>query len=294
MGQVIRYATEREAVKIMYENGIQVILQDSLDPFIYNVPLTLETRLPVDWLIVKISQGKYYQFYTTLEDDRGRFIRYETLPNSEPITIENVKPLSTDKTKLMKIANFNFDSEMDLSNWEIVEGNWELKEGILSTEEYVCKILYRKPLRNFMVRGRFKILSNDKEHSSFSFSGFFLRSEECLRGENNGIYYELDNHSSISGFRNNRVLLWHQWTTREGEKFPWYWPDRLIATFPANIEVDKWHLFEVWMKDSLMLYRLDGNTILVYNEIKISEGKFGLRNRGSQVYFDGIEIFEIK
>lgn len=294
MGQVIRYATERKAAKIVQKNGIQVILPDSLDPFIYNVPLTLETLLPTDWTIVKIRQGNRYRFFNTLEDDRGRFVRYESLPNGNPIIIENMKPLSTDKLRLMQIADFRFERKTDLSNWEVVEGEWEVKEGILSTKAYVCKMLYRKPLTDFMVRGRFKILSGGKEHSSFSFSGIFLRSEKCLPGENNGIYYELDNHSSISDFRKNRALLWHQWTVRDGEKIPWYWPDRLSATFSANIEVDRWHLFEIWLKDSILLYRLDNKTVLFYDEIKIPEGKFGLRNRGSQVYFDDIEIFEIK
>ncbi len=293
MGEVIRYATEREAARVLEKDGIRVVLPDSLAPSVYNLPLTLETRLRSGWRFVRLRQGKRYRLCSVLADSQGRFVRYEVQPNGDPIVIENVTPLSTDNLRVIRIADFPFETEAELSGWQIVEGRPEVKDGLLSTSAYISKMVYPKTLRDFMVRGRFKIVSEGKEHSSFSFSGFFLRCEKCLPAENNGIYYELDNHSSISDFRVNRILLWHQWTARDGEKTPWYWPDRLAATFPAAIEVDRWHSFEIWVRGHRLLYRLDGKPSLFYDQIDIPEGRFGLRNRGSEVCFDDIEIFEI-
>ncbi len=294
MGEVICYATERQAARVLEKDGIRVLLPDTLDSSVFNMPLTLETRLPKDWRLVKIRQGNRYRLYTTLEDGEGRFVRYEGMPNGDPIVVEHVKALSTDNLRLVRMDSFAFEGKGGLSRWEVVQGKWEVTEGILSAKDYACKMIYPKPLTDFMVRGRFKILGAGREHSSFSFSGFFLRCERCLPAENNGIYYELDNHSSISDFRSNRVLLWHQWTARDGEKTPWYWPDRLVATFPAEVGVDEWHTFEIWARGCELLYLLDDKPALVYGEMDLPEGRFGLRNRGSEVWFDEIEIFEIR
>jgi hypothetical protein len=293
MTEVLRYATERSNAKVVLQNGgIRVVLPDTLNPSLYNYPLTVETRVPEGWSFVELTQAGRRRIVSVVRDASGGYIRYELIPETEPIVIQQIGVVIGEDRKFQNVGTFTFNDMEELARWETVEGSWEIGDGVLSSGEgqWTCKLLMDEILEDFMATGRFKILSGGETQSSFSYSGFYIRATECLPGENNGIYYELDNHSSVSDYRSGRVLLWSQWTPRNEEEIPWYWPDRAVATFPASINVDEWHSFRLIAKGDEVLYFLDGKPVLYYDDVRTPRGRFGLMNRGSRVLFDDIEL----
>jgi hypothetical protein len=304
MGEVLRYSIERESARLVSQSGgIRLVLPDSLDIALYDYPLMLETRVPADWKFVRITQSGRQRIMAVARDDTIAYIRYEVIPETEPVVVEQAgmvveEAMTIDSLATLTSATLTFADAKDLQRCKTVEGSWEVADGVLSSGEgeWTCKLLLYENFifGDIQVTGRFKILSGGETQSSFSYAGGYVRAGKCLPGENNGIYYELDNHSSISDFRSNRVLLWHQWTPRDEQEIPWYWPDRAVASFPADISVDEWHSFELTVRDREILYVLDGNPVLFYDELDIPRGRFGLMNRGSRVLFDDIAIYGIR
>jgi len=297
IGEIASYNYLRDNAQIISnEEGIQIVTSaESLDPAIAKTSLTLHTRFPEDWHIIKVIKGLNHKYVKTHTDGDGRFIFYDYSLDDIPIRFEKADVLSIDKLSLKQLAQFDFETESQLDDWNIIEGTWFIQNGMLigdrRTSEIVCNI---ENLKDIVIRGRFKIVDDNQKHRSFSFATLFVRTQECLPGENNGIYYALDNHSSISDYRNDHVLLWHQWKTRDGKKQAWGWPDRIVATSPVNIAIDRWHTFEIYLKVKTLMYRLDGLDCLIYDQISIPDGMFGMRSRGSQICFDDISIFEIE
>jgi hypothetical protein len=89
-GDVTKYMRERmnAEVKVMEkENQMIVSLTHSLDKTLYSLPLTLKTYVSANLKNVAVKQGNNAQQIKILNDDKGRFILYQALPNKENIAI---------------------------------------------------------------------------------------------------------------------------------------------------------------------------------------------------------------
>jgi hypothetical protein len=84
-GDATRYMREREhaSVNARQANGaITVTLTHSLDPRMYDLPLTLKTYIPPNWRNVTITQGKNTQHVAAKNDEKGAYILYQLRPNT--------------------------------------------------------------------------------------------------------------------------------------------------------------------------------------------------------------------
>lgn len=69
---------------------IEVRLGHSLDGELYQVPLTLRTRVPANWRAVEIRQGAALRTVPVRRDERGAFVMYEAKPNAEVIELRRI------------------------------------------------------------------------------------------------------------------------------------------------------------------------------------------------------------
>ncbi|HWB94067.1 MAG TPA: polysaccharide deacetylase family protein [Puia sp.] len=84
-GDATRYMREREHAKINAENKngtIVVSLTHSLDPTMYDLPLTLKTYIPRQWKKVTVTQGSAKQQPAVRHDAQGAYILYQLKPNT--------------------------------------------------------------------------------------------------------------------------------------------------------------------------------------------------------------------
>jgi hypothetical protein len=90
---VTKYLRERMAAKVNSreeDDALVVTLEHSLDKALYNYPLTLKTYVPDDWAQVRISQGGKEIKGVKRSDDRGTFVLYDAMPNSEAISLTSL------------------------------------------------------------------------------------------------------------------------------------------------------------------------------------------------------------
>jgi peptidoglycan/xylan/chitin deacetylase (PgdA/CDA1 family) len=89
-GNVTRYMRERMNGKVEWtvdDNAITVTLTHTLDPEMYNLPVTLKTYVDDDWETITFQQGQEQKQLTPEEDARGMYVQYHAIPNGGPITI---------------------------------------------------------------------------------------------------------------------------------------------------------------------------------------------------------------
>jgi peptidoglycan/xylan/chitin deacetylase (PgdA/CDA1 family) len=89
---VTKYIRERMNAEISFEmkgNKIRVNLTHTLDPDLYDLPLTLKTYVPNDWESITVNQGSKSWSTIIESDDYGHFVQYESLPNAEDIVLAN-------------------------------------------------------------------------------------------------------------------------------------------------------------------------------------------------------------
>jgi len=89
---VTKYMRERVNGKVkVSEDGpkIDINLTHTLNPVIYNLPLTLKTYVPNDWQTVQVKQGKNIQDAKTKHSQGESFIIYHAKPNSNTIILSN-------------------------------------------------------------------------------------------------------------------------------------------------------------------------------------------------------------
>jgi peptidoglycan/xylan/chitin deacetylase (PgdA/CDA1 family) len=91
-------ATFKDAAKYMRErmhanvqtqiskNIITIHLTQSLDPAIYNVPLTLKTYLPAGWRSAQLKQAHHQQKLSIQKDAKGSYILYNVTPGEIEIS----------------------------------------------------------------------------------------------------------------------------------------------------------------------------------------------------------------
>lgn len=84
-GTVARYVRERMNAKVktgLKSDTIMIDLTHSLDPAMYDVPLTLKTYIPKKWKEVAVAQGNHIQNVKGSSDKSGRFAKYQAAPNA--------------------------------------------------------------------------------------------------------------------------------------------------------------------------------------------------------------------
>ncbi|MHC4403950.1 MAG: polysaccharide deacetylase family protein [Planctomycetota bacterium] len=72
-------------------DGIRVELAHSLDKDLYDLPLTLKTYFPQQWEHVQVEQGRQALEAAMKKDEKGVYVSYRAIPNSETITIREAK-----------------------------------------------------------------------------------------------------------------------------------------------------------------------------------------------------------
>jgi peptidoglycan/xylan/chitin deacetylase (PgdA/CDA1 family) len=92
-GDVTKYMREREHAELKSDekNGkITVMLSNSLDEKMYDVPLTLKTYVPSTWKKAKVNQGKHNIPAAIKKDKKGNYVLYQAYPNKNPITLTSI------------------------------------------------------------------------------------------------------------------------------------------------------------------------------------------------------------
>jgi peptidoglycan/xylan/chitin deacetylase (PgdA/CDA1 family) len=90
-GDATKYMREREHAKVDASAGngsIRVSVMHSLDPFMYDLPLTLKTYVPADWKTVTVRQGQGEQKADAQQDANGTYVLYQIKPNSTPAILQ--------------------------------------------------------------------------------------------------------------------------------------------------------------------------------------------------------------
>ena len=89
-GDVARYVRERMNAKIKTHEGndaITVTLTHTLNPEMYDLPLTLKTYVSPGWKQVTVKQDNKTQQVATAKDSKGSYVLYQATPNKGIITI---------------------------------------------------------------------------------------------------------------------------------------------------------------------------------------------------------------
>lgn len=90
-GEATRYMREKMAATIgssLKNEKITVTLSHTLDPEIYNTPLTIKTYVAQDWDDVVVTQnGRPLQFQTS-DDNNQKYVRYNATAGAGDITIK--------------------------------------------------------------------------------------------------------------------------------------------------------------------------------------------------------------
>jgi hypothetical protein len=76
-----RVSTQREA------NTLAVKVEHSLDPNLYDLPLTARTTIPSDWRVARFVQGTETRWLPVHRRDGEVFVQYRIRPNA-PAQIE--------------------------------------------------------------------------------------------------------------------------------------------------------------------------------------------------------------
>ena len=66
---------------------IKVELTHTLDPELYDLPLTLKTYVPSEWRSARVKQGGTIQHVQVRSDGEGHFVLYQAVPNVKPVEL---------------------------------------------------------------------------------------------------------------------------------------------------------------------------------------------------------------
>jgi peptidoglycan/xylan/chitin deacetylase (PgdA/CDA1 family) len=87
----VKYARERVHSKLTTTRSgesIAVTLNHSLDPRLYDLPLTARTMIPADWRIVRFDQGGDVRWLPVYREGDKTWVMYRMAPNGKPATLE--------------------------------------------------------------------------------------------------------------------------------------------------------------------------------------------------------------
>src|SRR6185436_4541063 len=88
-----KYARERVNSTVeskLAGDVIEVSVKHSLDPKLYDLPLTARTTIPSDWKIARFRQGNDVRWLPVHREAGETFVVYRIAPNVTPATIEKV------------------------------------------------------------------------------------------------------------------------------------------------------------------------------------------------------------
>ena len=88
--EVTKYMRERVNAKLnTVESAGKIVISitHSLDPALYNFPLTLKTYVDPDWKNVSVKQGSKNVTFQLTADEKASYVLYHAFPNSEDIEI---------------------------------------------------------------------------------------------------------------------------------------------------------------------------------------------------------------
>ena len=94
---VARYMRERMHAAVrsyVGDDAISVVLRDDLTDERYDLPLTLQTRVPPDWTAVDARQGRRAQRVRVVRDDGRSYVLYAAIPNGEDVQLTRAAPQS--------------------------------------------------------------------------------------------------------------------------------------------------------------------------------------------------------
>jgi len=67
---------------------IEVTVTHSLDKKLYDLPLTVKTRLPGDWKLAHFQQGQDARWLPVHHEGDSTFVLYRMAPNGPPAVLE--------------------------------------------------------------------------------------------------------------------------------------------------------------------------------------------------------------
>ena len=88
-----KYARERMSSKVttqLAEDAIEVSVTHSLDPKLYDLPLTARTTIPAGWSIVRFRQGNDERWVPIHRQGGQTFVMYRIMPNAGIARLERV------------------------------------------------------------------------------------------------------------------------------------------------------------------------------------------------------------
>ena len=85
-----KYIRERMNTKIREsakKGTITIELSNELDKKIYDIPLTLQTKVPDDWKVVQVRQGKSLKKIKSIAKDGSNWVIYNVVPDNTPVRL---------------------------------------------------------------------------------------------------------------------------------------------------------------------------------------------------------------
>jgi peptidoglycan/xylan/chitin deacetylase (PgdA/CDA1 family) len=92
---VAKYMRERMHAEVRwYRDGdaISVVLHQSLTDVSYDLPLTLKTLVPSEWVQVEVHQGARSRVAEVIRDQGHAYVLYQAVPNGEVVKLSSVRP----------------------------------------------------------------------------------------------------------------------------------------------------------------------------------------------------------
>ena len=86
-----KYARERHSSSVVSKrsgDAIEVTVTQTLDPKLYDLPLTAKTTLPADWQVVRFRQGNETRWLPIHREGGETFVLYRIAPNGVAATLE--------------------------------------------------------------------------------------------------------------------------------------------------------------------------------------------------------------
>lgn len=87
---VTKYLRERMSASVAVSESkgtIRVTLTHGLDPVLYDLPLTLRTRVPDDWSRVRVEQGTSVTSVSVERSTHGAIVAYQAAPGRDPVML---------------------------------------------------------------------------------------------------------------------------------------------------------------------------------------------------------------
>jgi peptidoglycan/xylan/chitin deacetylase (PgdA/CDA1 family) len=94
---VVKYMRERQHSSARHSSRgdvVEVVLRHDLDARLYDLPLTLRTRVPPDWEAVELRQGSRAERLAVAREKGGAglaSVTYLAVPNAEPIVLTRIE-----------------------------------------------------------------------------------------------------------------------------------------------------------------------------------------------------------